>query len=443
MTMTNGAIQPHAWRGKIIHAIDVEELQGFEDGGLLLDETGRIVACDDWRILEARGQTAPYANATSHLASEQLIIPGMIDLHVHLPQIAVTGCQADDLLSWLNTHVFREEARFADDDYARTLSRFFFQRLLAHGTTTAAVFLTSHPNAVEIAFQEALACGNRVVMGQNLMDAGGSAPNALLRDTAVLPQETEALCQRWHNRDNGRLRYAWMPRFALSCTDALMQEIGQLRQRYPDVYLHTHLSEQVSEIEAVLSRFTGDADYTAVYERFGLLAPRTILAHGIHLNDDELARLCGYEAALAHCPGSNFFLKSGRFRWAEVLASKVRFGLGSDVGAGPELSLFKAMKDAQAMQPETWISPQALFYSATLGGAKALMQEESIGNFLPGKEADFVILDTRCKPEISIATPKNSTLPLEEWLSRCIYLGDDRLVCGTWIRGRRVYAASA
>lgn len=427
-----------------MHALDVEETRFLHDGGLLVDTSGRIVACDNWNTLEAQGQIASYAHSVNLLEPGMVLIPGLIDLHVHLPQIAVTGCQADTLLLWLNTHIFKEEERFADADYARQISRFFFERLLAHGTTTAAVFLTSHPQAVQIAFEEALACGNRVVMGQNLMDAPGSALDSLLRPTAGLIMETETLCHTWHNQDEGRLRYAWMPRFALSCTDDLLTEVGRLRLKHPDVYLHTHLSEQASEIEAVLKRFNTDADYTAVYERFGLLAPRTILAHGIHLSDSELDRIQHCNAALAHCPGSNFFLKSGRFRWFEAIRRQVLFGLGSDVGAGPELSVFKAMKDAQAMQSDAWISPQALFYAATLGGAKALMQEERIGNFLPGKDADFVILDARAKSEIAIAgldsESRNRAFSPESLLSRCIYLGDDRLVVETRIRGRRVYS---
>lgn len=442
------------------HALDAKTTVFLSDGGLLVNRDGLIEACDDWAALEAGGRTAGYA--VTELRSGMLLIPGLIDLHVHLPQVAVTACQADTLAHWLDSRVFPEEARFAEADYAERISRWFFKQLLANGTTTAAVFLTSHPEAVRIAFKAAMTCGNRVVMGQNLMDchAGRNAETAgsqdardaeslLIWPTDALLAETEALCREWHGLAQGRLRYAWMPRFALSATDVLLSSIGALRRRYPDVYLHTHLSEQPSEVAAVLARFADAADYTGVYERFGLLAPRTILAHGIHLSNDELCRVHAAESALAHCPSSNFFLKSGRFRWFDAMRQGVRFGLGSDVGAGPELSLLKVMKDAQYMQADRWIPLSELFHAATLGGAEALMQADRIGNFLPGKEADFVILDTWVKPAAAMAgrasekhgsSDHQSRLAGDEWLSRCIYLGDDRLVRETRIRGRCVYS---
>lgn len=374
------------------------------------------------------------------LPAGSLIVPGFVDMHVHLPQMEVAGCQEDNLLSWLERHIFPAESRFADATHAQAVSEWFFQALLANGTTMAAVFLTSHPEATRIAFETAKKAGNRVIMGQNLMDC--HAPDALIRSTQQTLAETETLCQQWHNQDYGRLQYAWIPRFALTSTEALMQGIGELRARYPEVYLHTHLSEQPSEIAAVKAQFPWATDYTQVYERFGLLGPKTILAHGIHLSNHELDRIQGYDASLAHCPSSNFFLKSGRFRLMEILARGMRVGLGSDVGAGPELSLLKVMKDAQFMQADTLVSPQTLFYLATLGGAKGLSMEDRIGNFEPGKEADFIVLNGSLKPGITLPKQPPETLQenqLEQALSQAIYLGDDRWISDTFVRGRHCY----
>lgn len=429
-------LAPTAYRGRILHALAEQEVAYFEDGGLLVDVDGRVLACDRWETLTAQSRLKGVEIQT--LSPDSLIIPGFVDAHVHLPQMAVAGCQAEDLLSWLQTHIFAEESRFEDISYAKAGSDWFFRELLANGTTLAAVFLTSHQKASQIAFETAERLGNRVIMGQNLMDA--NAPENLLQPASKVLAETEALCQAWHGRDQGRLQYAWVPRFALTSTEALLAGIGSLREKYPDVYLHTHLSEQISEVEAVKTQFPWAKDYTQVYEHFGLLGPRTILAHGIHLSDDELARLSVLDASLAHCPSSNFFLKSGRFRLLEVLRQGLRLGLGSDVGAGPELSLFKVMKDAQYMQSDVLVPLKTLFYLATLGGAQALHQADRVGNFEIGKEADFIILDFSAKsglPQPGATQPADSNS--DSLLSRLVYLGDDRLVQATYIRGRAVY----
>lgn len=428
-------LKPQAYRGSILHALSPQELAFFPDGGLVVNQAGQVVACDHWEQLQASGKLNEVSFVP--LPADCLIIPGLVDAHVHLSQMAVAGCQAESLLAWLETHIFAEESRFEDDAYAQAISEWFFTSLLANGTTMAAVFLTSHPSATQIAFETAERLGNRVIMGQNLMDA--NAPASLLRPTRQLLQETEALCQNWHGKANGRLQYAWVPRFALTSTEALLAGIGTLRQKYPDVYLHTHLSEQLTEIEAVKSQFSWAEDYTGVYERFGLLGPRTILAHGIHLSDGELTRLQALDASLAHCPSSNFFLKSGRFRLIEVLNRRLRLGLGSDVGAGPELSLFKVMKDAQYIQTDVLVPLKTLFYLATLGGAAALDQQNRIGNFEPGKEADFLVLTL---PSMPFGNSRKSGRQAQQYgdlLSTLVYKGDDRLVEETYIAGQRVY----
>ncbi len=416
-----------------MHALAKDELVYLADGVLLVDAQGMITACGPW----LEWQEALAGVAVIRCLANQLIVPGFVDTHVHLPQMAVAGCQAPSLLEWLDTHIFAEEARFADADYARTISEWFLSELLANGTTLANVFLTSHPGASQIAFETAARLGNRVVMGQTLMDK--QAPDSLLRPAAQLLQETESLCRQWHGANDGRIQYAWVPRFALTSSEELMSGLGELRRQYPEVYLHTHLSEQLGEIAAVKAQFPWASDYTEVYERFGLLGTRTVLAHGIHLCDGELTRLKALDASLAHCPSSNFFLKSGRFRLMEVLRRQLRLGLGSDVGAGPTLSLLTVMKDAQYMQADTLVPLATLFYLATLGGAEALHQGHRLGNFEPGKEADFVVLDFPATPvshdKPSVQSPGTS----EALLSRLVYQGHQQWISETYIRGQRVY----
>lgn len=416
-----------------MHALSRDALAYFADGLLLVDAQGVIVACGPWEDLK----DTLHGVAITQCEPHQLIVPGFVDTHVHLPQMAVAGCQAPSLLEWLDTHIFAEEVRFEDEDYARAVSEWFLNELLANGTTLANVFLTSHPGASQIAFETAARLGNRVVMGQTLMDK--HAPDSLLRPAAQLLAETESLCQKWHGVNDGRIQYAWVPRFAVTSSEDLLSGLGALRRQYPDVYLHTHLSEQLPEIAAVKAQFPWVADYTQVYEHFGLVGPRTILAHGVHLSDGELTRLKTLDASLAHCPSSNFFLKSGRFRLMDVLQRQLRVGLGSDVGAGPELSLFTVMKDAQYMQSDTLVPLATLFYLATLGGAEALHQGHRVGNFEPGKEADFVVLDLPPSPVARQKSPASSQQDSESLLSRLVYQGHQPWVSATYIRGQQVY----
>lgn len=422
------------FRGAILDSAGPETLVYHADGGLVVDADGRILACDAWKKIEA---SVVLKNAEMiQLPAGSYIMPGFIDMHVHLPQMAVTGCQERDLLSWLERHIFPEEAKFSDADYAQKVSQWFLMELLRNGTTTAAVFLTSHQSATQIAFETAERLGNRMIMGQNLMDI--NAPDALTKPAVQLLSETETLCKRWHEQDAGRLQYAWMPRFALTSSEELLAGIGALRQKYPSVYLHTHLSEQLTEIEAVKQQFPQAEDYTAVYERFGLLAAKTILAHGIHLSDNELDRIQATQCGIAHCPSSNFFLKSGKFRLLEILQRKILLGLGSDVGAGPELSMFKTMRDAQFRQDD-WVPVASLLYMATLGAAKALFLDDSIGSLIPGKEADFIIVNPTAKP--GFALPNDTTQAdnnPEMLFSRLMYLGDDRMIRSTYVRGKCV-----
>ena len=434
MTLLKETIRPAIYKGAAYHCLSYSQGQYVPDGAMAVDAAGKIVAFGTWADVQTQIDVTAFE--LIELGKHRVIIPGLIDMHVHLPQMEARGCQADDLLSWLEKYIFATEMKFSDDDHAREISAWFFEELLAHGTTTAAVFLTSHTSATNIAFEEAQAHGNRVIMGLNLMDK--NAPDALLRPAAELLKDTENLCARWHGVDDDRLMYAWMPRFAITSTEELLEGVGKLRQQYPDVYFHTHLSEQVPELDAVKKIFPWADHYTHVYDRFGMLAPKSILAHGIYLSNAELDRIDNTQCGLAHCPSSNFFLKSGRFPWFKIAGRNTRFGLGSDVGAGPSLNMFEVMRDAQYTQQEQVIPFNALLYSATLGAAYALHLDDKIGNFTPGKEADFVILDL-----MGIDPLADTPEALKEHLTRIPYLADAYGVSATAVRGRLLYQKPA
>ncbi|MDX2085607.1 MAG: guanine deaminase [Candidatus Melainabacteria bacterium] len=414
-----------------LHAPTGSAYEWLPDAGLVVNEAGIVVALSAWEQI----QTAFPTVKVIHFAENCLILPGLVDAHTHLPQWPVTAHAANTLLAWLEAFIFPEEARYTNTDYAREQSSTFFKALLAHGTTTAGVLLAPFAQATHIAFEEAQRQGNRVVMGLNLMDCG--APDELLSPANTLLAQTEQLCKQWHGAAHGRLSYAWAPRFAGSCSEALLGGVGRLCQEYPLVRMHTHLAEQRSEWAAIQPQFAWAKDYLAVYERFGLVRDQSLFAHGIHLSPSEQSRLKQANASLIHCPSANFFLKSGRFPWQATQQANLSLGLGSDVGAGPLLSMFQVMRDAQWMQLEDLICPHQLFYHATLGGAQALGLSSITGNLQPGKAADFIVVAPHAQQAL---IPENwQHAPLEIVLSRLIYQADPTWIKQTYVQGVCMY----
>lgn len=412
----------------------------WPQGALVINAQGHIVAVGHASEVLARlfgpdvslvslDSALPSSVALTRYDQTHLLIPGLMDLHTHLPQWAVRARCEPNLLTWLDAHILPEEVRFTDRAYAQQVAEQFFDALVACGTTTTALFLTSHPHVVDMAFETACRKGVRVVTGLNLMDtqAPYPGPAALTESPQTLLAQTEALCQRWHNHPSGLVYYAWMPRFALSCSSELLAGLGQLRERYPDVWCHTHLAEQPGEVAAVLAAYPSANSYTQVYDQFGLLGPRTLLAHGIHLDNDELARIRSRGASLVHCPSANFFLKSGVFRWDAMAQAGVSFGLGSDVGAGYSLWMGDVMRDAYMIQPELNISIHALLYRATLGAAEALGLQATLGCFAPGKHADLVVL----KHGHGGLKPSS----VHQFLADFIFTGDNRWMVGSMVQG--------
>lgn len=420
-----------AYLGRIITPVDWQTFREFLDGALIVDEQGKIEAVGSWRELERK-----YPEADVIDFGPRLILPGFIDLHVHLVQIAQTGRAGDTLLGWLNKYIFPEEMRFTEPAHAHRMADWFFRELAKNGTTLAAVFTSVHGDATDIAFQTAAASGMRVIMGKTMMDR--NAPRGLLEDTQVSLQQSESLCKKWHNFDHGRLKYAFTPRFAPTSTPESLEKTAQLWRRNPGTYLQTHLSENVDEIKWVHELFPDAANYFDAYEQCGVAGHNCLFAHSIHLDSAELAGMKRTDSSIAHCPSSNFFLKSGIFQYTRVKDEGIKFGLGSDVAAGPEMSIFRVMKDAAYMQYQLWISPVELFYLGTLAGARAVNLEDTIGSLDVGKDADFIVVDPTRK---SLVVKNVIEHPAEEVLSALVYVGDDRMVCATFVRGKAIYAA--
>ncbi len=364
------------------------------------------------------------------------LLPGFIDCHVHFAQLGIMGAGGLPLLDWLERCTFPEERRFVDPVVARDVARLFLQELARHGTTTAAVFGTVHAEAIDVLFGEAMDSGLRVIAGKSLMDR--NAPDSL-RDTAQQGyEESLDLIRRWHGRR--RLGYAITPRFLATSSPAQLEAVTTLRRTFPSVWLQSHLSENLAEVAWIRQLHPASLDYVDAMERSGLLGPRAIHGHGIHLSPREWARLSATGTAIAHCPTSNLFLGSGLFDLAAARrqAPPVRVGLATDVGAGTTLSMLRTMGAAceVAQLRGHALAPAQALWLATGGAARALDLHDSVGNLRPGLDADVVVLDPSATPLLAWVASR-ATDP-GHWLGVMQTLGDDRCVAAVYASGRRV-----
>jgi guanine deaminase len=407
--------------------------------GLLVIEDGHIKAFGDYASLHPN---YPDLDVTTY--PDRLIVPGFIDLHIHYPQTEMIGAYGAQLMEWLEQYTFPTERKFEDPVHARTIASFFLDELLRNGTTTAVVLTTIFPQSVEVLFEEAQNRNMRIVAGQVLMSR--NAPEFLLNDAQTAYTQTKAQIQKWHN--NGRLLYAITPRFAITSTEEELQLAGNLKQEFPDVYVHTHLSENLDEIRFTAELFPHCKDYLNVYEEFGLVGDRTIFAHCIHLDDSAFKRLSNAGAAIAFSPSSNLFLGSGLFKLYQAKSQKwpTKVGLATDVGAGTSFSMLQTMSDAyKVMQLQGQsLSVFKAFYLATLGAAKALSLEDKLGSFDVGKEADFTVLSLQATPLMALRNPNPKSETLVELAEKAfvmVILGDDRAVTATYVGGKLAYSS--
>jgi guanine deaminase len=426
--------QPLILCGNILDFIDnpanagEQAVRYFSNGALVIVD-GKVADLGEQSSILPK-----YPDAILKHYGHHLIIPGMIDTHVHFAQTEMIASYGEQLLEWLTEHAFPTEEKFADYDYAHKMANFFLDELLKNGTTTALVFGTVHPESVDAFFDAAKARKLRMIAGKVMMDR--NCPDAL-QDTADLSyQQSKALIDKWHGVD--RLQYAVTPRFAPTSTPEQLDSARRLLQEYPSVYMHTHVSENTNECQWVAELFPESADYVGVYEQAGLLSRRSVLAHGIHLSDRELTCMHDHGSSIAHCPTSNLFIGSGLFDLTKTREHKVEVGLGSDVGAGTSFSLLQTYNEAYKVQQlnSSKLSAFEGLYMATLGGARALDLEGTIGNFNVGCEADIAILDYQATP--LLAYRQEQAESLHDKLFALMMLGDDRAVTDTYIMGERV-----
>lgn len=366
-------------RGAFLSPIDPGGAEAYEDGFVRIGPDGRIAESGPW--------SAELDPARAVDVAPALLLPAFVDAHVHLPQLDVRARYGESLLGWLDRHVYPAEAAFADPGFAERIAERFFSGLAAAGTGTAGVFATVHADATDRAFAAAERSGLRAVIGKVLMDRG--APPALLEPAREGIRATLALAERWEGAGGGRLHVAVTPRFAPACSPDLLAAAGAAAAG-AGLRIQTHLAESLDELEAVRRLFPSSADYLEVYERAGLSREGAVFAHAIHLDSGEFRRLAATGAAVACCPSSNAFLGSGAFPLAIARGCGVEIGLGSDVGAGPQLSMLDAARHlAYLGRP----SAAEILYRATWGGASALGLGETVGRLAAGMAADILVLD--------------------------------------------------
>jgi guanine deaminase len=435
------ATPPFVLRARLLTSLAAGGSRYEPDGLLEVDEGGRIT-------FAGAVSERPDAAASAVDVRPWVVMPGMVDLHAHLPQLPNAGLGAGmDLLAWLERYIFPLERGF-DVSTAERVAPAAWRAFAAAGTTTALVYGAVYEASLDATFRAAEAHGIRAIIGKVMMDRVTYDPT--IDPSTILERslaESARLIERWHGADGGRLRYAVTPRFAVSCTADMLRESAALAAS-TGAYWQTHVSEDQGEIAEVARLFPEALDYVDVYDRAGGLGEQTVLAHAVHLSDRELARLVETGTRVAHCPASNLFLASGAMPLARYREAGITIGLGSDVAAGPDLSMFSVMRigfyaqnarrvagleTGQVLGPLDWLR------LGTLGGGEALALGDVIGSLEAGKEADLIAID----PGFLAPIPGVSDDDPEDLTSRLIFRAHPDMVRAAWVRGRRLEGPGA
>ncbi|WP_455270711.1 guanine deaminase [Rhizobium herbae] len=401
----------------------------YEADGALLVENGLILASGSYDAVKAQGpEDAAEIDHRPHL-----ILPGFIDTHLHFPQMQVIGSYAANLLEWLNTYTFPEECRFVETAHAERIAGKFFDEMVRHGTTTAVAYCSVHKASADAFFAEALDRNMRMIAGKVMMDR--NAPQGLLDTPETGYDETRAVIEQWHSK--GRNHVAITPRFAITSTPEQMSAAEALVREFPDLHVQTHLSENRDEIDFTCALYPDAIDYTDVYARYGLLGPKTLFGHAIHLSEREMDAMSETGSIAVHCPTSNLFLGSGLFPLRRLMNRQkpVSVSFATDIGGGTSYSMLRTMDEAykiQQLQGER-LNPLESYYFMTLGNARALSLEDRIGTLDPGTDADFIVLNMAATPAMALKAEVVNSLADELFLLQT--MGDDRAIVETYVAG--------
>ena len=407
---------------------------------ILHEVKGAVVVGDDGKILWAGPQSQlpeAYRHSPIDDHGDRLVMPGLIDAHIHFPQYRMLAAPGKDLLDWLRRYTFPEESRYGVHDYAARAAEIFLDRLAQHGTTSALAFCSVHKSCATALFAAAQRRNMALITGKTMMDR--NAIPAVQDDAETGARESAELYSQWHGK--GRLRYAVTPRFAVTSSEAQLRLSGELLKSLDGALMQTHLSESPGEIAFVKQQFPNARDYTDVYDQYGLLGSRSLFAHGIHLSERECARLSETGSTVIHCPTSNTFLGSGLMRMSYMRREDrpVHLGVATDVGGGTSYSMLATLGETYKVQMLAGYKPSAfeLFHLATRANAERLGIGHEVGSLESGKYADLVVLDPCATPVL--ASRQEISQSLEEVLFSLAILGDDRAVSAAYIAGRKVH----
>ncbi len=403
----------------------------YIEDGVLIVEAGKVVETGSYADLKNKIKDIKVVDY-----KEKLITPGFIDTHQHATQSAIVAAYGDKLLEWLDNYVFPSESTYSDNAVAKKELNFFLDQLVKNGTTTAVSYGPLFYSATDIFFEELQKRNMRFITGNIIMDE--NAPDTLKLSAQENYDNCEKLIKKWHNQ--ARLSFCISPRFALACSAKMLELCGALKKQYPDCYIQTHLDENVNEIAAVKKLYPDSKSYMDVYDRFGLVTDRTVFGHCIHTTDEELKLFQKSNAIISWCPLSNNFLGSGLFNYGRATKYTDKITLGTDWGAGNCLSMFAVMDDAYkvSMLNSVKLPSMARWYMATFGAAKALHLGDKIGNFTPGKEADFIVIDTDATSYLKYRREKINDI--FELLFIVMTLGSEDNISATYIYGKLAYS---
>ncbi len=402
----------------------------IEDGVLIVDEHGRVDEVGQY------GEMSKQLSGITQIDYKgKLITPGFIDTHTHATQSAVVAAYGEKLLEWLSNYVFPAESNYKDDEHARSDLNLYIDLLLKNGTTTAVSFGPLFYDANNIFFEELLKRNMRFITGNTMMD--DDSPDYLKLPAKENYDIAQKLIKKWHNKH--RFGFCVTPRFGLSCSEEMLEMCGALAKEYPDVYIQTHLDENVNEIKATKEKFPWSKNYLDVYDRYGLVTDRAVFGHCIHLTEPELEVIKEKKAIIAHNPTSNNFLGSGLFNFGRVLKYTNRITLGTDWGAGNTMSMLRVMDDAYkvAMLSGYKLPSMLRWYLATLGAARALQIDDKIGNFEKGKEADFTVIDPNATADLKYRN--HQVDDIFEILFIIMSLANENNIAATYVMGKPAY----
>ena len=414
---------------------EMEECLVYESDAVIVMEGGKIT-----QVGRAQDILSSLDGVEVKHYTDSIIIPGFIDSHVHYPQTEIIGAYGEQLLDWLNNYTFIAEQGFKNKEHASEVAKVFLKEQLRNGVTSSTVYCTVFPQSVDAIFEEAAKYDMRIMAGKVCMDR--NAPEALLDTPQRAYDESSALIKKWHNK--GRAEYVITPRFVPTSTPEQMEMMQALAAESPDMLIQSHVSENVNEVAWVKDLCPKAKDYTDAYAQYGLVRPRAIYGHGIHLTDRELSVFSETGAAVAHCPTSNFFLGSGCLNVKKLRDKNrpVHVGLATDLGAGTSFSMLQTMNEAYkaAQMNGTPYTSLHSFYLASRGTAEALGLQDKIGTIAVGMEADLTVLNLKSTPIIDYRM--KYAKDLEEVLFIQMTLGDDRAIAATYVSGKKVYQAN-